>query len=172
MIWCNRGQGLLVLALYNFDLVCYDRKSMVRKRMQSLLFLKIFFLLIFSLFSYLLIKGFLEVRNLPKVDNIGNFVEHFDTSSLKSVEVGRRCNFFVINCENNDYYSSTLFPYMALQITLINYERCGQDNHDTKNFISASGSKYLLLDPFWKIFWLSIVECSRGDQYFFGPYRI
>jgi hypothetical protein len=138
---------------------------MVHKKSNTKMNLILLAALCVIVFGFYFVQNLFNIEKLPYVSNPVFFLQQFNEVSKEPVEIGWRCKFYAINCENNMYYASTFFPYSELRTVSVVPKICEQE----KNV--SGGSKSLLLDPFWKIFWISMFDCGKGKELFFGPYR-
>ena len=114
------------------------------------------------LFSALIISfELIHVRKFPFVDDPVKFGVNYQPvdEDNTSIKIQRTLEGIRI--------ISPVFPYMKAKILqIINDEGC----HFINDINISKEGRSLIVDPLWKVFWISITRCGNETQYF-GPFR-
>lgn len=111
-----------------------------------------------------------RIQAYPATNAPATFVREFEPETMDPVHLDFHCEDFALTCYNG-FYSSPFFPYLKLHRTQINGENCQYSYVRGKEINLSTEGRYLRTDPFWKLFWIEIVDCFKPAK-FYGPFRV
>ena len=131
----------------------------------------LFLLAGFTILTVTIVSGVMfwtysKIQSLPAIEEPRGFAAKFEVSDKNPVDlVVKTIGIY------DDKGISTYFPYKSLKTITVFEDPCGSVTSKKGTFRTGEGSKYIMVDNLWQVFWVGIVKCDSDTKYF-GPYKI
>lgn len=109
-----------------------------------------------------------QVNNVSFIDDPKKFVKEFNPEGKNPVQL----EIFSAHVfwGGGRLIKSPLHPYTKLETVEVIHGECYSRSENGRVSNLSREGRNIDLDPFWKVFWVEIIQCGVNTR-FFGPYR-